>query len=146
MAGHQETAYANYIPLESRGDSPTRSNSKYAAEAHTVNVLATTIQPKALDHSRQIWSLLLPQTARWLGTVVISILLVLVLRIYSTKGNFTSNDKNVFNVIITALSVGLGINFFVGLTIATEPAGVSTYRAIGSFQRVCKRSTMADTC
>lgn len=159
MASHQETDYAKYIPLESRGNSATRFNSKYMAdesttrfdpkhpgEASSVHGLSTGIQPKVLDHPRQIWSLLLPQTARWLGTVVLSILLVLVLRIYSSKGNFTSNDKDVFNVIVTGLSVGLGINFFVGLTIATEPAASHTYRAIGSFQRVCQRFTMADTC
>lgn len=34
-------------------------------------------------------------------------------KIYQTKGNFTSHQKTNFNVIVTALSLCLGLNFFV---------------------------------
>ncbi len=116
MAKHRGSPSAEYISLHSRAASPSGSNLNPSREEPAVYETPLIVKQKTLDYQKQTWSLLLPQTIRWLGTVVISALIVSVLRIYKSKGNFTPNDKNAFNVIITGLSVGLGINFFVRLT------------------------------
>lgn len=50
---------------------------------------------------------------RCLATIVLIASLLATLKIYENKGNFTSHQKSNFNVIITALSLCLGLNFFV---------------------------------
>lgn len=50
---------------------------------------------------------------RCLATIVLIASLLATLKIYQNKGNFTSHQKTNFNVIITALSLCLGLNFFV---------------------------------
>lgn len=119
MARHRQSQSAEYISLASRATSPSGLSYSHAAVTNPsqeapLNVLApSSSRSKKLDHRKQIWSLLLPQTARWIGTVALSALLISVIRIYERKGNFTRKDKDTFNIIVTGLSVGLGINFFV---------------------------------
>lgn len=120
MVGRGDT---EYLPLHSRAPSPSGSNWTQSGKQLPVQEAPPTVNPKLLDYRRQTWSLLVPQTFRWLGTVLGSGLLVSVFRIYERKGNFTPHDKNVFNVIVTALGVGLGINFFVRLAIVTGSLG-----------------------
>ncbi|KAL9000503.1 MAG: hypothetical protein Q9169_000796 [Polycauliona sp. 2 TL-2023] len=81
-------------------------------EESAVDQVPPVVTAKNVDHQGQTYSLLLPQAVRWLATVVFAALLVLVLWVYHSKGNFTRSDKNAFNVFVTGLSVGLGINFF----------------------------------
>lgn len=50
---------------------------------------------------------------RCLATIVLIAFLLATLKIYQNKGNFTSHQKTNFNIIITALSLCLGLNFFV---------------------------------
>lgn len=123
MARRRDSPSAEYISLHSRATSPSGSNWTHPREEPAVHEAPPTVNSKNLDYREQTWSLLLPQTIRWLGTVLLSILLVSVVWIYQHKGNFTRTDKNVFNVIVTGLSVGLGINFFVRLAIVTDLAG-----------------------
>ncbi|KAL8672238.1 MAG: hypothetical protein Q9168_003285 [Polycauliona sp. 1 TL-2023] len=101
-----------HISLYSRPASPSGSNLNHARDESAAREISPRIQLKQLDHRQQTWSFLFPQTLCWLATVVIAALIVTVLLIYNSKGNFTRADKNVFNVIVTGLSVGLGINFF----------------------------------
>ena len=145
MARRQDTLSAEYPPLHFRATSPSGSNLNPSRDESTVPEVPLTVKQKALDHREQTWSLLLPQTIRWVCTVVISVLFLSVLWTYRSKGNFTPNDKNAFNIIVTGLSVGLGINFFVRLATVAIPAGCSAYYAVGSLQRVCKRFAMEDT-
>lgn len=74
------------------------------------------IAPREFDHRRQLRSLFWWQSLRWLGTLLLSTLLIATLKIYERKGNFTRRDKRALNVIMTGLSVGLAINFFVSLS------------------------------
>lgn len=119
MARHGRSSSAEYISLASRASSPSGLNYNHGAaaippqEAPPDLTAPSTLLSRELDHRKQTWSLLLPQTARWLGTVALSILLIVVFRTYESKGNFTRRDKNSFNIVVTGLSVGLGINFFV---------------------------------
>ncbi|KAL9012827.1 MAG: hypothetical protein Q9173_002436 [Seirophora scorigena] len=124
MAGLRDIASAEYVPLHSRAPSPSGSNWTQSGKQLPVHEAPPTVNPKNLNYRKQTWSLLVPQTFRWLGTVLGSGLLVPVIHIYGQKGDFTPHDKNVFNVIVTGLSVGLGINFFVRLTIVTGSAGL----------------------
>lgn len=55
---------------------------------------------------------LLWQIFWWLLTLSISALILIVIKIYETQGNFTSVQKHTFNAISTALILGLGLNFF----------------------------------
>ncbi|CAL8585112.1 hypothetical protein XPA_010690 [Xanthoria parietina] len=151
---------AEYVSLHSRASSPSRSDWNRSGEEPVVPEALSTphvpsrsdwnlsreepagpeapsnVHSRNLDYQEQTWSLLRPQTIRWLGTVLVSILLLATVWIYQNKGNFTRYDKNVFNVIITGLSVGLGINFFVRLAIVRGLARCHAYAAAGSFQRV----------
>ncbi|KAL8642578.1 MAG: hypothetical protein Q9226_008494 [Calogaya cf. arnoldii] len=107
MARHRNTLSAEFIPLNSRATSPSGSTLNPSREESAVHEAPFTVGQKALDHRKQAWSLLLPQIIRWLGTVIFSVLFVSVLSVYDSKGNFSRNDKNAFNVIVTGLSVGL---------------------------------------
>ena len=116
MAKFRDGPSAEYISLQSRATSPSGLSYSHAAEEtpfQKVPPASSSFQSKELDHRKQTRSLLLPQTIRWLGTMTLSALLILVIRIYENKGNVTRKDKNSFNIIVTGLSVGLGINFFV---------------------------------
>ena len=116
MARFRGDPSTEYISLSSRAISPSgRSHSHAASETDLREVppAPPSYKSKELDHRKQARSLLLPRTVRWLVTVTLSVLLILVIWIYSQKGNFTRKDKNTFNIIVTGLSVGLGINFFV---------------------------------
>lgn len=50
---------------------------------------------------------------RWGGTVFCTSVLVTVVRIYQAKHNFTSAHKAAFYTLTLALTLGLGLNFFV---------------------------------
>lgn len=123
MARFRDGPSAEYISLQSRATSPSGLSYSHAAGETTlqeVPPVPPSFKPEELDHQKQTWSLLLPQTVRWLGTVTLSALLISVFRIYEKKGNFTRKDKNSFNIIGTGLSVGLGISFFVRHTIGSS--------------------------
>lgn len=60
-------------------------------------------------HTPALW-----QFFWWLLTVVLSALILTTIKIYKTLGNFTSVQKHTFNIISTALILGLGLNYFVG--------------------------------
>ncbi|KAL8923166.1 MAG: hypothetical protein Q9208_004729 [Pyrenodesmia sp. 3 TL-2023] len=106
---HRDNPPAEHISLHPRATLTAGSRPNSPKEKYVVPKSAFTV---TLNYRKQTRSILLPHTIRWLGTVVFSVLFVSVLWIYESKGSFTRNDKNVFNVIVTGLSVGLGINFF----------------------------------
>lgn len=137
MPGRRDALSAEYISLHSRAPSPSRSDWNPSREEPAIPDAPSSVYSKNLDYREQTWSLLRPQTIRWLGTVLVSVLLVATVRVYQNKGNFTRYDKHVFNVIVTGLSVGLGINFFVRLAIVMGLARCYAYSPAGSFQRVC---------
>ena len=49
---------------------------------------------------------------RWLGSAFSAALITTTFKIYAIKGVITPTQKTTFNAIITALSLGLGLNFF----------------------------------
>ena len=120
--------YQSTRALHSRQSSQTPLISNRDAEVHPTgdhmgahtNQDPSTIEPRRFDRRRQIRSLLRPQSLRWLGTIILSALLMMTMKIYQDKGNFAHQDKLLYNVIITGLSVGLGLNFFVSICFLSE--------------------------
>lgn len=64
------------------------------------------------DSKKQTRKLLRKQFVRWLGTAFFAAFIAVTFKIYASKGVINSNQKSTFNAIITALSLGLGLNFF----------------------------------
>ncbi|KAI9716441.1 MAG: hypothetical protein M1812_005336 [Candelaria pacifica] len=67
---------------------------------------------KTFNSAHQSRNLLLKGGLRWVGTLVLTALIALTLRIYEAKNNFPAHEKTVFNTIITAWIVGWGLNLF----------------------------------
>ena len=64
------------------------------------------------DSREQNRDLISKQFFRWLGTAFFALFIAVAFKIYAVKGVITPTQKVTFNVIITALSLGLGLNFF----------------------------------
>lgn len=99
------------------------------------------------DSARQTRTILFKETLRWIGTVILAALIVITLRIYEGKRNFPSDQKTVFNTIVTALILGCGLNLFVSHDPAIKAPGHSrmvAYYIIGSIQGISKTPTMED--
>lgn len=75
---------------------------------------------KVYNSNQQTWTLVFPQFFRWLGTAIFVALILATLKIFENMGNFSNNSKHLFNTVITALSLGLGLNFFVGTDVDFE--------------------------
>ncbi len=105
---------------------------------------------ETFDGAGQTRRLLFKRTLRWIGTVIFTALIIATLNIYEGKGNFSSDQKTVFNTIVVALILGLGLNLFVSRNPAkakrTTYDRLSTvaYYLAGSIQRISKSLTMED--
>ena len=66
------------------------------------------------NSSQQTRKLFLSQSVRWIGTVIFVAFMLATLKVYQDKDNFSHDQKYAFNTIVTGLSLGLGLNFFVG--------------------------------
>lgn len=75
---------------------------------------------KLFNSNQQTWRLFFPQFFRWFGTVIFVGFILATLKIFENQGNFSNGSKHLFNTIITALSLGLGLNFFVGLGVRSR--------------------------
>ena len=75
---------------------------------------------KVFNSNQQTRKLFFPQFFGWLGTVVFVAFLRATLKVFENKGNFSNNTRHLFNTIITALSLGLGLNFFVSFVVYVE--------------------------
>ena len=64
------------------------------------------------DSGAQTKALLNKQIIRWFGTAFFASFIAITLKVYAIKGVITPTQKTRFNSIITALSLGLGLNFF----------------------------------
>ena len=62
---------------------------------------------------KQTKQLLRKQFFRWLVTAFFIALIFLTLEVYQSKGYMTGTQKAIYNALITGLSLGLGLNFFV---------------------------------
>ena len=103
-----------------------------------------------LDIAGQTRRLLFKRTLRWIATVIFTALILATLKIYQAKHNFPSDQKTVFNTIIVALILGLGLNLFVSRSPAKtkrttyDHLCTVAYYLAGSIQRISKSFTMED--
>ncbi len=88
--------------------------SKQAAAAHAIPP-----NLQLFSSSQQTRKLFLSQSIRWIGTLIFVIFMLATLKIYQDKDNFSHDQKYAFNTIVTGLSLGLGLNFFVGRHLAS---------------------------
>ena len=96
------------------GESPSGAAQAEDARSQSEDASQTTAcWVQTFDPQRQTLVLLLQQTLRWLGTVTFIALIIAILKIYELKGNFPLDQKATFHTILTASSLGLGLNFFV---------------------------------
>lgn len=65
------------------------------------------------DSSKQTRTLFFLGSIRWLGTAIFVAFVLATFKVYEDKGIITSAQKVRFNAVTTALSLGLGLNFFV---------------------------------
>ena len=77
-------------------------------------------KPQLFNSREQTCKLTLSQCFRWFGTFIFVASLLATLIIYQKKGNFSHEQKYAFDTIVTGLSLGLGLNFFVGRHLASR--------------------------
>ncbi|KAL8769310.1 MAG: hypothetical protein Q9209_004692 [Squamulea sp. 1 TL-2023] len=64
-------------------------------------------------NTRRSWQILRDQIFRLVFTAVLVALVIITLKVYEQKGSVGHHNKIVFNTIITALNLALGLNFLV---------------------------------
>lgn len=94
---------------------PRHSPDQTNGNVHTQQVT------EPFDPLDQSLTLFLKQSVRWLGTAILIISILVTLKIYETKGNFSPTQKDLFNTINIALNLGLSLNFFVSQTLNLRP-------------------------
>ena len=72
------------------------------------------------NSSQQTRKLFLSQSVRWIGTLIFVVFILATLKVYQDKDNFSHDQKYAFNTIVTGLSLGLALNFFVGQCLASR--------------------------
>lgn len=104
-----------------------------------------------LSHSKifvsdeQMWKLFFPQFWRWLGTVVIIALMIAALKTFENMDYFSHYWKHLFNIVITGISLALGLNFFVRLVHSVHPHLTDLVSFVGSVQGYRPDLTLANT-
>lgn len=114
---HPRNASVHSVDGERESIELQRIHSAHSATNSTAPLRVSdspTPNSRLFNSSQQTWRLFFPQFLRWLITVFFVAFLLATLKIYQDKGNFSRQQKHIFNTIITALSLGLGINFFEG--------------------------------
>ena len=101
--------------IEERTESIQLINSPFSEQK-----AAITRELQLFDSSKQTRNLFWSQCDRWFGTLIFIALMLATLKFYQDKGNFSRDQKYAFDTIVTGLSLGLGLNFFVGRNLASR--------------------------
>lgn len=107
-------ARAETVDQTSHGDSAgiELDNAHAVKDSSALHAEPPPPNSRLFSSTQQTWRLFFPQFIRWIITVIIVIFMLATLKLYENKGNFSLGQKHAFNTIITALSLGLGLNFF----------------------------------
>ena len=103
--------------IEEHTESIRLKNGPFSKQAAAAQAIPQNLQ--VFNSSRQTRKLFLSQSIRWIGTLIFVALMLATLKVYHDKDNFSHDQKYAFNTIVTALSLGLGLNFFVGQHLAS---------------------------
>ena len=87
-------------------------NSPFSKQAAAAQAIPPELQ--LFNSNQQTRKLFLSQSVRWIGTLIFVAFMLATLKVYEDKKNFSHGQKYAFNTIVTAFSLGLGLNFFVG--------------------------------
>jgi hypothetical protein len=113
---------AAFSPMEQRDATPNQIDETGASSEDSLARRGTQNRPKApftssnariFQFKKQTHKLFSKQIFRWIGTAILISSILVTIKSYESKGNITSAEKATFNVTVTALSLGLGLNFFV---------------------------------
>ena len=106
---------------------------------------------KVFNHNHPFFLLVTKPFLRWLGTAVFIASILATLVTFERKGNFSSSNKTLFNFIITALILGLGLNLFVSNPTAPSVAccnlSIEADSVTGRVQRIiptCQMEALGD--
>ena len=98
--------------VEEHAESIQLENSPFSKQATAAQAITPELQ--LFNSDQQTRKLFLSQSIRWIGTLIFVAFMLATLKVYQDKDNFSHGQKYAFNTIVTALSLGLGLNFFVG--------------------------------
>lgn len=138
---------SSYIPLQDSDPNRNRfgfrdnSGEGIPSNQPPFNASRATNNAQLFGIKKQTLLLISKTYLRCLVTTIFVAFVLATLKTYQNKNSFSSDQKTNFNVIITALSLCLGLNFFVGqCPCLREFIEVSlTFRMAGLIQRPCKR-------
>lgn len=121
-SNHRDNSSSEHIMLVGYGHSSALSITDHDTDNDDLlpnHDCPTTGQTSSVNIKSQIFnrrlqtrSLFLRQSARWFGTISLSLCIIWTMQTYQIKGNFSNSDKSNYNVMFTGLSIELGINFF----------------------------------
>ena len=103
--------------IEEHTESIQLKNSPFSKQAAAAQAIPPNLQ--LFNSSQQTRKLFLSQSIRWIGTLIFVACMLATLKVYQDKDNFSHDQKYTFNTIVTAFSLGLGLNFFVGQRLAS---------------------------
>ena len=98
--------------IEEHTESIQLENSPFSKQAVAAQAVPPNLQ--LFNSNQQTRKLFFSQSIRWIGTLIFVAFMLATLKGYQDKDNFSHDQKYAFNTIVTALSLGLGLNFFVG--------------------------------
>ena len=98
--------------VEEHAESIQLENSPFSKQAAAPQAIPPELQH--FNSNKQTRKLFLSQSIRWIGTLIFVAFMLATLKVYQDKDNFSHDQKYAFNTIVTAFSLGLGLNFFVG--------------------------------
>ena len=93
---------SSYSGLTAASPAPARPQAQFETDNEAL-----------FSSKQQTKQLLRKQFFRWLVTAFFIATIFLTLEVYQSKGYMTGNQKAIYNALITGLSLGLGLNFFV---------------------------------
>ena len=100
----------SYIRLSNVNPNQSRQNSDENVLLNSPNAAKATNKARCCKFAL---GLFFRTIVRWLVTATLISLVIATLCLYKKKGNFSSQQKRIFSAILTALSLCLGLNFFV---------------------------------
>ncbi|KAK0509699.1 hypothetical protein JMJ35_008093 [Cladonia borealis] len=96
--------------IEEHAEGIQLENSHFSKQAAAAQAIPSNLQ--LFNSNQQTRKLFLSQSIRWIGTLIFVAFMLATLKVYHDKDNFSHDQKYAFNTIVTACSLGLGLNFF----------------------------------
>lgn len=136
----------SYIRLRDIGPNSSLQNPIESVPSNHPNAIEATDKAQLCGFKKHTLVLFCKTFVRCLVTTVIIAFILATMKIYQNMDNFTSHQKTNFNIIITALGLSLGLNFFVSFdenpTKVIREHSSLTRKVVGLVQRLSNRPSM----